>query len=244
MVSDRVETKVIPSRARILHWMYKRYPRNGQFIGRKSLLDALDVQVKANREQITGSVPVVLYGMGGVGKSQIANQYRYLHFKEYDYLFWISASSLKTLYSGFRSAAQEVISERVRSMTTPDYDLIAKDFGIMGAVDGNGSLSGDEAYNEMIVDGMKRWFAKYNRWLLILDQVDDLESFKVVNFIPQVVHGTIIMTSRRTACTMFGTGLMVPEMLESEGVELLLRSATRDLRGKFPSKRWFYRFAC
>lgn len=94
------------------------------------------------------------------------------------------------------------------------------------AVDDKGRVSGESQHVECIVQGVKRWFTREDNrsWLLILDNVDDLESFDIGSFIPSPTHGTIIMTSRRRECARFGTGILVDNMPESEAV-LLLKTA-------------------
>lgn len=60
-------------------------PRHRDFVGRAALLQALREQF--DRE----SDPVLLEGMGGVGKSQVAVEYAYRNAADYDVVWWISA---------------------------------------------------------------------------------------------------------------------------------------------------------
>lgn len=210
--------------------------RNSRFTGRKLLLDTLDAEVKANA--CARSRPIVLHGTGGVGKTQIVTEYIYLHREEYDSVFWINTSSPETILQGFRAAAQRVIRQHANITlgANPDYALVAKSLGMVGVVDENGTLSIDEKYNQAIIDGMKLWFSKEGnkKWLLVFDNADDLETFKIKTFIPQKDHGTIIITSRRPGCADLGKGLEVKEMLELEGLSLLLATAgLEQLHGKF-----------
>lgn len=93
-------------------------------------------------------------------------------------------------------------------------------------LDSDGKLCADiETANTAV----KRWFCKQENpgWLLVFDNVDDLESFKISFFIPTCDHGTIIMTSRRPECVDLGAGSGIPveEMEEADGIELLLKCA-------------------
>jgi hypothetical protein len=63
--------------------------RNPDFTGRGHLLTALR-QVLVSRER-TAVVPQVLYGISGVGKTQLAVEYVYRYAGEYDLIWWIPA---------------------------------------------------------------------------------------------------------------------------------------------------------
>lgn len=208
------------------------HSRNKSFTGRKDLLDRLHSEI--TRDQSTQAI-VVLYGTGGIGKTQIASEYAHAHYKTYQSVFWINAATKETLKLRFKIAAQRLIRQhaRVAHDTKPDYLLIAKALDMIGAVDENGSISSLEEHTECIIRGVKLWFAKAeNRsWLLVFDNVDDLEKIAIQTFIPTAAHGKIIITSRRTECAFLGTGFEVTEMLEQEGKDLLLKSAR--IEGKF-----------
>jgi hypothetical protein len=47
-----------------------------------------------------------MYGMGGVGKTQIAIEYIYRHKAHYTHIFWVSAVDQMALLSGF----QDIVS--------------------------------------------------------------------------------------------------------------------------------------
>jgi hypothetical protein len=61
--------------------------RNLDFIGRRALLARLERQLR--RHSVVAVLPGPHRGMGGVGKSQIATEYVYLHGAEYDVVWWI-----------------------------------------------------------------------------------------------------------------------------------------------------------
>jgi tetratricopeptide (TPR) repeat protein len=72
-------------------------PRNLTFTGRETLLAELRANLVAN-----ASVAVVthaLYGLGGVGKTQLALEYAYRHGADYDLIWWIPAESTLTISS-------------------------------------------------------------------------------------------------------------------------------------------------
>lgn len=204
------------------------YLRNHRFTGRESLLGEIHSAVKAN-DASGQPTPIVLHGAGGIGKSQIIVEYLYTHQEERSSIFWINSATRDTAILGFRAAAQRLIKEhaKISLKSQPHYPTIAKKLGLIGVVDENGLLFPGAEHDECIINGMKLWFSdQENRnWLLVFDNVDDLEALKIETLMPSPAAGTIIMTSRRLDCAHFGLGLEVKEMPEQEGVNLLLKTA-------------------
>lgn len=201
------------------------YLRNSRFTGRQSQLDSLHALIKGNRDQ---SIPIILHGTGGIGKSQIVVEYLYTHKKEHSSIFWINAATPNTIVLGFRAAAQRLIRQhaKISLKSQPHYPTIAKSLGMAGVVNENGLLLLGECHNDCIINGMKLWFSSQENctWVLVFDNVDDPENLSIQTFMPSPVTGTIIMTSRRPECADFGVGLEINQMSEGEGVSLLLRA--------------------
>jgi len=83
-----------------------RYERNPYFTGRDEFLDTL-AQVLSDRSRPRYYHRVALYGIGGVGKTQIALAYAYRHKSDYKYVFWISGADETQLLSGFADIARK-----------------------------------------------------------------------------------------------------------------------------------------
>ncbi|RPB06363.1 hypothetical protein P167DRAFT_530999 [Morchella conica CCBAS932] len=126
-----------------------------------------------------GFKEVILSGLGGVGKTNIALEYAYRYKQCFTSVFWVNGSSEETILDGFRSIAGRLIDHYARNSidATPNYNRIALDLSLNGL----------------------RWLSQQSNreWLLILDNVDDLESFNIDSFIPTCDHGTVIITTRR-----------------------------------------------
>lgn len=78
-------------------------PRNENFVGRERVLQSLQRSLK------TDSQPVqVIYGMAGVGKTQLALEYAYRHREHYSTIGWLPAAEPNTLAIHFRRLTQRL----------------------------------------------------------------------------------------------------------------------------------------
>jgi NB-ARC domain len=113
---------------------------------------------------------LVLGGMGGVGKTQLAISYAIKHRQSYTSVFWLNAMSELTLKSGFRRLVQRILpSEPERQY---DDDLVQVD--------------------------VSRWLSDRDnyRWLLVFDNYDEPEQYDITKHYPHASHGSIIVTTR------------------------------------------------
>lgn len=81
-------------------------PRNSKFFGRVSILDQIRDRLQDNR-QPTDPTVLTLYGLGGIGKSQIAREYAYRRKDDYRHgaILWISSETTIMVDQSFRQAA-------------------------------------------------------------------------------------------------------------------------------------------
>ena len=80
------------------------------------------------------------------------------------------------------------------------------------------------------MEAVKQWFTalENTNWLLVLDNLDDLQSFDIEDYIPSCSHGTVIITSWRPECIKQGRrGFEIYQMQPSEGIKVLMASAVR-----------------
>ena len=85
-----------------------------------------------------------LTGLGGMGKTQTAAQYAHHHRQDYSWVLWVRAESQETLFADLAQLAGRLaLPER-------------------GAKE-----------QSVIVEAMKRWLEEQERWLLVLDNVED-----------------------------------------------------------------------
>jgi hypothetical protein len=82
-----------------------RYPRNSIFQDRPDILDKMHEQLKP-----TPSAPglrlFALYGIGGVGKTQLALEYCYRNRSTFPAIFWVSAERQDQIFQDFGTISQ------------------------------------------------------------------------------------------------------------------------------------------
>jgi tetratricopeptide (TPR) repeat protein len=81
------------------------FASNPSFTGRGTVLDA----VRAGLDQEPGMVhPQVIFGTGGVGKTQLATEYAWRHRADYDTVWWVRAETTASLHGDYAALAPEV----------------------------------------------------------------------------------------------------------------------------------------
>jgi len=209
--------------------------QNANFVGREYLLEQLQATINAGIG--AKMIEVVLYGMGGIGKTQIALKYVDRHHQEYSSVFWINAASEQTLRLGFVHIMQRLIDHHAQLSDEPDFTEIGRLLDMVGKVDLLGKCSVQRQEHEQhIVNAVRRWFNNEanTRWLLVLDNFDDLESFDLDDYTPSGRHGTVILTSRRRETLQGRRWLEVCQMHDSEAESLLIQSANFRFEGLTP----------
>jgi hypothetical protein len=150
-------------------------------------------QLQAIHAALTSRGRAALSGLGGIGKTQTALEYAYHHQTEYDHVFWVRAEQETELITG--------------------YVALAKAIQIPGH---------QQDDQQAVVALMKQWLAKNDRWLLVLDNADDLRQLRP--YLP-TINGHILLTTRAQALGDLAQKVEVTRMATDEGALLLLRRA-------------------
>jgi hypothetical protein len=106
-------------------------PRNQAFAGRDELLSDIHAALHppAQADEVPQSLPVVLEGLGGIGKTQVALEYCYRYRQNYDVILWIRADLIASLIGDLEKAARLLgICEAGSSMTTSPVAVAARLF--------------------------------------------------------------------------------------------------------------------
>jgi tetratricopeptide (TPR) repeat protein len=133
------------------------------FTGREPDLAELHQQLQQRRR-------VVLHGLGGVGKTQLALRYLDLHRTDYPAgCFWLRADQASTLIGDLASLAWRIkppLPER------------------------------EEVGQERQLEAVLRWLREHDRWLLVLDNLDQPVEEAMRHWLPPGLPGHLIVTSR------------------------------------------------
>jgi hypothetical protein len=129
---------------------------------------------------------VVLHGLGGIGKTQLAVAYTKRHKDSYSAIFWINIKDEDSLKQSFAKVAKQILREHPLASW-------------LGSVDIKGDL--DE-----VINAVKAWLSLPNntRWLMIYDNYDspklpdntDPLAVNVHTFLPESYQGSVIITTR------------------------------------------------
>ncbi|XP_063221548.1 uncharacterized protein LOC134530552 [Bacillus rossius redtenbacheri] len=91
------------------------------FTGRKAVLGRIQESLHAEG----GDRRVVICGLGGMGKSELARRYATKHSKEYDHIMWIDAGSSSSLQRSFARLAEKLgVKTEIKKLGEPTERII------------------------------------------------------------------------------------------------------------------------
>jgi ubiquitin len=159
--------------------------------------------------------PVVLTGLGGVGKTQTALEYVRIHRDSYNTLMYIDATDKQSFSDGLL----EIV------------DLIS--------ISGGSAFPRDHAMHvRKLAPFVKTWLSnRRSKWLIIVDNFDNPEDIDLSSAIPSSILGDVIVASRRSDAGEIGHWVPVEPMEEMESDELLLKVAGYDIN-KVSDAEW------
>ncbi|AMV23993.1 Regulatory protein AfsR [Gemmata sp. SH-PL17] len=119
--------------------------RNNFFCGREEILSRLRGAFLQPGKDGVANIQAI-WGLGGVGKTQIAVEYVYQHYADYKHVFWVNAASTFTIDTG--------IAEIARRLKLPEAH--AQDKAI-------------------ITEAVRLWLEANEGWLFVTDNADEPE---------------------------------------------------------------------
>ncbi len=165
------------------------------FVGRQALSNIIVARLEqAMQQSNVNPSPIVLSGMGGIGKTQLAIHclHKLQTFSSVN-RFWFEAESLDRLDAAYRSFYIEIIKpEEVLNIqaTVKTGDIKAGgNVTIGGVVIQQLNLSSDD-----IRSMVKRWFTDHPDCILVYDNVKDYESIE--KFLPTSSGQVMVLTRR------------------------------------------------
>ncbi|KAF5621060.1 eukaryotic translation initiation factor 3 [Fusarium tjaetaba] len=195
--------------------------RNRNFVGREDALrqvESLLIQ-SSNRGQMK---LLVLYGTGGMGKTQIALEYAHRTRRKYSSIFWIDGArndtAAESVLSSLRSIKRHYIARGLQE--NPRFHLVEQALTDMTAND-----------QSSLQQTFRNWLSYDENcsWLVVIDNVDDLEEFDFKSWLPSTPCGSLIVTSRRSDLAISWNSLEINELDEQEALLLLNQTGNLDL---------------
>ncbi|KAG4432549.1 hypothetical protein IFR05_011961 [Cadophora sp. M221] len=188
------------------------FPEAAQFVAREKELSKMHELLHGHSNRTC----VVLHGLGGIGKTQLAIEYIRRHKEKYTAIFWLNANDRDSLKLSFRDVAQQVLKYHPSTSLLAGVDLDDLD---------------------QVVYAVKAWLdlQKNTRWLMIYDNYDnpktpgnfDRSAVDVRQFLPRSDQGLIIITTRSSRVSQ-GRRVHVQKLLDfKEGLEILSNTSGR-----------------
>ena len=174
---------------------------DGLFIGRDTEMNQMENILLPNSISSTRKV-LVLGGMGGIGKTQLAITYAKRYRSSYSSIFWLNASSKTALLTSLRRLACNILP-----------------------------VTGGRLDDDIMVVQISIWLSNLEnlRWLLIFDNYDDPHEFDIREYFPSVAQGSIIITTRQPG-QVNGEKIKLQSLIkeEEEGLRILATRSGRE----------------
>jgi Tfp pilus assembly protein PilF len=121
--------------------------RNPFFTGRESILKNIEESFESKNQTALTQTQAV-HGLGGIGKTQIAVEFAYLHYKSYETILWVDAET--------NASFSKSVSDIAGQLDLPEKKSQEQEF---------------------VVQAVQRWLGSNKDWLLILDNIEDTELY-------------------------------------------------------------------
>ncbi len=168
---------------------------NPFFTDREEILSKLEQCFTAEQPSSQTRVQV-LSGMTGIGKTLLATEYAARHQNEYHSVLWLNATSRDLLHANLLSLANQLGIPVTKEMDEQQH-----------------------------VATIQRWLRDHDRWLLVLDDLDDFSLLDAL--IPPQSDGHILIITHSQATGSLTDALSIEPLNDNEAALLLLRRAKR-----------------
>jgi len=132
------------------------------FTGRKKKL-------KEIQETLKEKGAIVISGLGGIGKTQVALEYAYRHKNKYDSIGWMNAETETMLFASFQNFALR-----------------------------NKIIKEDTKEAKIIINEVRDWMQKHDNWLFIYDNAPDEKTLEPYLPAQNEGRRHVLITSRNT----------------------------------------------
>jgi hypothetical protein len=189
-------------------------PKVQKFIGRQKEMTDIREALRGDGSQ---RKVVLLQGLGGIGKTQLAVSFLKTHADKYSAIVWIDGKSENALRQSYAATAKRLYKYH------PDSPLLQR------------AVASKEI--DDTVENVKEWFSTEgnHRWLLVFDNVDnpklpgveDHQAYDIESYFPETHQGSILITTRSSRLQI-GKVVSVSKLNTQESIEILGSTSGRE----------------
>jgi len=215
------------------------------FVGRNEKLAEIHMEFERLAASTDQRRIIVLYGLGGVGKTELALSYIFSNRQKYKAIMGIESRDEESIFRSFRNIAQRLLEWGGNSrLRTPalNYTRVAFELGLdRFASTESGGIIRHDSDGRGVSDAVVRWLEKEGNtdWLLVFDAADDLESFDLTSYFPKYPNGEILITSRRRQASLLGSGISVDCLKPADGEQVVIRHGHITESGRYSGETLF-----
>lgn len=199
-------------------------PTIGKFVPRDAEIQKLGKLFFGNTGTVSQNI-IVLYSLGGIGKTQLAIEFTQKYCYYFSSVFWLDGTSETSLKQLYTSILQRLPQDKLTadSLEVLKYSPIDIDLAVRECL---------------------RWLSLPTNqyWLMIFDNVDrdyydkdDVQVYNAKSYFPSTTYGSILITSRLTSLRRLGSGLKIGTVETEQARAILESNAGRVIEGKFDS---------
>ena len=191
-------------------------PEVQEFVGRKKELITIQEAFRGDGSQ---RKVVLLQGLGGIGKTQLAIASMKEHRDVYSAIFWLNGKNEDTLKQSFADVAKRLYKEYPSSVLL--------------------KTAAEEKDANQIVTVINQWLSKRgnDQWILVFDNVDnpklplpdisDPQAYDIKSYFPEAHQGSILITTRSSRLTI-GKVVSVKKLVDiQESITILASMSGR-----------------
>ena len=169
---------------------------------------------------------MVLSGLGGMGKTQLAIEFATQNQFRFSAVLWLDGRSEDRLKQSVAKMADKIPRGQI-----PDL--------------GRGHTTLDAANLDIVVKHVLDWLSilENNNWLIVFDNVDldhndpepDSDAYDVKRYFPETLHGSVLITSRLNNLSGLGFMLRLERVDRSQAKVIFTNGYGRNFEGEFKS---------
>jgi hypothetical protein len=196
-------------------------PRVNKFVGRQAEITEIE-QVLLPQSQNQRQNIFVLFGLGGIGKTQLSVEFARRHHSSFSSVFWLDGSSEDSLKQSIAKYASKIPKGQISD-------------------ESRGYAVGKDGELDTVVAEVLRWLAlpENTEWLLIFDNVDrdygehnsDPQAYDVTRYLSGADHGSILITTRLAKLEQLGASQRLNKV-DPNQARLLFENSYRKEYGK------------